>query len=134
MRPIKFRAWVPALRQMWAVAMIDWSEDDIHNGGTHAKLSDVKIMQFTGLHDKNGREICEGDIIECEYHEGMADSRGNVWRGVVTWGEDASFHTERLHVEHNCLYSVRYGGSAIKRWEVIGNIYENPELVKAEVE
>jgi uncharacterized phage protein (TIGR01671 family) len=91
------------------------------------------IMLFTGLKDSNKNDIYESDIIECEYYDELPTTEGEplIWRGVVEWSYDASFHVVRKdkHKQGGC-YSVGYGGSAIKRWEVIGNIYENPELIK----
>jgi len=74
------------------------------------------IEQFTGLHDKNGKEIYEGDILEnpdyeeafvVEYHEGMA--------GYIGWGDDKIA---------GCYLIT---GDEI---EIIGNIHENPELLE----
>ena len=62
-------------------------------------------MQFTGLKDTNGKEIYEGDIL------------GDVWgnKGVVVWDKGIA----RFNKVGGCEWA-----------EIIGNIYENPELVK----
>jgi len=87
--------------------------------------------QFTGLKDKNGREIYEGDIIECEYYPNLPTTKNLkslIWHGIVEYAMDASFHVYKI--PDRMSHAVNYSGSAIKRWEVIGNIYENPELLR----
>lgn len=71
----------------------------------------IDISQFTGLTDKNGKEICEGDVVECY---GMAQS-------ITIDG----FHGYRFMFGLDTL--TRENGVNGK---VIGNIYENPELLK----
>lgn len=93
------------------------------------------LMQYTGLKDKNGREIYEGDVLEFER-------------------EDEGFfgkHDEPVLIRHEVRWDTHYGAGwnfgvshkdGDRRWsypeppedaEVIGNIYENPELVKGVV-
>ena len=76
------------------------------------------IMQYTGLHDKNGKEIYEGDIVK-----------------VRKW---SSFETEIVKFDKGCFYAGMHYGSSTrttlkliqpKMTEVIGNIYENKELL-----
>lgn len=93
-----------------------------------------RLMQYTGAKDSNGKEIYEDDIIECEYYPDLPSTKDLeqfTWRGIVEYGETHThFFIRRTDVENCNIYSVGYGGSAVKRWEVIGNIYENPELLK----
>ena len=76
-------------------------------------------MQFTGLTDKNGKEIYEGDILK------------DSWECVheVYYSEDAQWSTH-LHKHPKHIFPARYLHCAYMQWEVIGNIYENPELLK----
>lgn len=79
------------------------------------------VGQFTGLHDKNGKEIYEGDIIKYK------DSRGQ--------------HIEKVIFDKGCFYAGIHNGSSTRVApklintrisEVIGNIYDNPELLGGE--
>jgi uncharacterized phage protein (TIGR01671 family) len=82
------------------------------------------VGQFTGLLDKNGKEIYEGDIVK---------TKGG-WGGVVLWNSRGYFYVKDNNYsedEEPDLYPL---GSMlcciIKRLEIIGNIHDNPELIK----
>ena len=90
------------------------------------------VGQYTGLHDKNGKEIYEGDVVlykdwEMAYEGGGNDSFIN--KGIVEYCEDnCCFNvTERQTVD---LADVLYKDN--EDLEVIGNIYDNPELLGGE--
>jgi uncharacterized phage protein (TIGR01671 family) len=73
----------------------------------------VEVVQYTGLKDYNGKEIYEGDIVRCQYTE----DRGPRFVDVVEWS--------------NCEFKIgTYGLGEIEAEEIIGNIYENPELIE----
>lgn len=75
MREIKFRAWHKKIRKMFQVGQItlekgiwDYEPDDRKNIGVSIPYQPSFIlMQYTGLHDKNGKEIYEGDIVKTKY-------------------------------------------------------------------
>ena len=96
-------------------------------------LKNAEIMQYTGQCDKNRKDIYEGDVIECEYYPDLPTTKNKdlVWRGVVKYSDNSTSFFVIRNTEHNSCYSVGYSGSAIKRWEVIGNIYESPSLLGA---
>jgi len=72
------------------------------------------VIQFTGLKDKNDKEIYEEDIVKCD-----------DIIVAVTW-KDAAFHV----ITNESQGSSVFVQDRAKRFEVIGNIYENPELLK----
>lgn len=81
------------------------------------------VCEFTGLHDKSGREIFESDIVRC-IDEGELD--GEIFK--VSWqGEDyPAFDIDGFDGESNGLSHFNAAGTI----EVIGNIFENPDLLK----
>jgi hypothetical protein len=80
------------------------------------------VMQFTGLLDKNGKEIYEGDIVQYENQNSMA-----LDTSVVEWVENY----------HPKIGDYGISGFLVKclpdQCEIIGNIYENPELIQSNV-
>jgi len=113
MREIKFRVWGPNSKHMWTweellvhSIPINWLSNDPNFG------SERVIMQFTGLHDKNGVEIYEGDVVESQ----------NFSASEVLF-EDGVFLALDTPLNQD------WGGCPGNEWEVIGNIYENPELI-----
>lgn len=128
-REIKFRVWTPDGDMVeWEHFAYDFSilEQEIH----HFHFADffesfqeqgVKFMQYTGLKDKNGVEIYEGDVVglflgsQCTSVYWDNDFGG--W-GIVARPSSTSNMGEELLANH------------LGTCEVIGNIYENPELLK----
>jgi len=110
MRAIKFRAWVKNDNRM--ESCVDVNPFYIGDcDRLHWKHEEVVLMQYTGLKDKNGKEIYEGDIVE----------HRNVGCLQVTWGH-LGWHLK--NVEHE------WSGWIETSVEVIGNIYEHPHLLE----
>lgn len=111
MREIKFRAWIKKDERMESCISIN----PFHIGDCDRflwKHEEVELMQFTGLKDKNGNEIYEGDIIR-SYND-FGDSFEDL--SIVIWNQEgASF-------DGVVVYDI-------KNEEIIGNIHENPELL-----
>ncbi|MGH1274030.1 YopX family protein [Bacillus cereus] len=116
MRSIKFRVW-----NLMSKKMMDWGEIfdlpawEIFPGTPEQRA--FNVMQYTGLKDKNGKEIYEGDILEFS---------GNVVAlGIVKYNENfATFQA------CNGNSGWLFGNESGTNIEILGNIYENPELVK----
>lgn len=97
------------------------------------ELNNYEAMQYTGLKDKNGKEIYEDDIVNF-----TNDSSGNevckvsfgeyITEGCIDCGGDYAygFYIDSIYIDSN----FNKVGLASRRVEVIGNIYENSELIK----
>ena len=127
----KFRAWDKAYKMMMVVNQIDfedrslWLEADNGDHETRHTITrdfdEVILMQSTGLKDQNGVEIYEGDIIEWRYVITYVDSsqQGNL-------GMSIGFYAQRDDFESYHMLGVG------DEYEVLGNVYENPELLEVE--
>jgi len=114
MREIKFRAWDKRHNQMvlWIdLADIPYARENFF----HYTDKEQVFMQYTGLKDKNDKEIYEGDIVYCSECEN---------KSTVSWdNKSAMFGFHRPNVHDNYIVATDYH-------EVIGNIYENGDLIK----
>lgn len=155
MREIKFRAWDLDNGGMWythrdcddgewgkswyfdeekGVAFSEYMMRDICEGGEHVQKDEWHqpkqiLMQYTGLKDKNGKEIYEGDVIQGwdrtdEYGSGFHYQSFVEWSDYEGMWVAVDKDLEGYVVEQFPLYDYQFD-------KVIGNIYENPELLKA---
>lgn len=124
MREIKFRVWSRSQGYMDLPTSISIDDsghvDHVYCYGDDYADGDFVLMQFTGLKDNNGREIYEGDILDI----GLRDQDGNPVVAPVSYEAYLAGY-----VLDNGGYGIwqRLGGDC----EVIGNIFENPELLEA---
>lgn len=142
MREIKFRAWHIAARRMYYSTTVDMGYQNNETDGSYYmpvafqlgtiprtrvvehrddgdEIEDLlRLMQYTGLKDKNGVEIYEGDIIKYQF------------------SPNSSAVTKVYYQQEECRFAADDGGD--KGWalyddsdlEVIGDVYKNPELLK----
>lgn len=119
MREIKFRAWHKGIKKMYKIGQITlekgvWNyepEDRGFIGMSKPYQPSFVLMQYTGLKDKNGKEIYEGDIV----NQFNVDTIGIVKFKDGLFGIKSKGMFWHIHS---------------KNTEVIGNIYENPELLE----
>jgi len=121
MREIKFRAWDES--RMKGLKKNDFFS--IRNDGyTSISLpssNEPKLMQYTGLTDKNGVEIYEGDIVKFKW---LGEYTGVIKYEDCGFGLSYNANDEQMNVAMRRFYFD-------KNAEVIGNIHENPELLEA---
>lgn len=135
MRDIKFRAWY--MKCMWRVSQLTWHDDEtvlgakLRNDGErglsgymewcrHHPYVKPEFMQYTGLIDKEGREVCEGDIIESDIHEPA--------RMEIKFLEGA-FCATHPKIDLYPLDICHFYPSTGCMFKVIGNVHENPEIL-----
>ena len=156
-REIKFRAWLKEEKQMvnvqelllgpGAACITHWIPG---NKYLQKRADQIELMQFTGLHDKNGKEIYEGDIVKHSYPAGHTTYQVKI--GEFDNGEEYDSHESGCGVYLETVFEhyfvERWKDESFDKWfkkeeeirnvdsypsiddcEVIGNIYENPELL-----
>lgn len=124
MREIKFRCWHKKEKRMFIQSAIHSSGlIEEHKVGTpyltYYGLEEIELMEFTGLTDKHGKDIYEGDILE--YHPNSTEILIDVVsfkHGCFCLGKHPFYSTALGYDIHDIIFKI------------IGNIYENPELLE----
>ena len=112
MREIKFRAWHKKEKRMFNINVLEvnekvYSEIPLDNACNYSyELAELEIMQYTGIKDKNCKEIYDGDIIKKDYISKPVE---------IKWRQEQAQWSMGAFLQHNN--------------EIIGNIYENPDLL-----
>jgi uncharacterized phage protein (TIGR01671 family) len=121
---MKFRAWDIKHEEMMYIDDLYWFEEEgIHeivNGEAHGHHSKYKIMWYTGLNDKNDKEIYEGDMVEYYdwgYKKGIKLFGNVVFYNAAYWIELLKYPTDNELMDEDDEYRV------------MGNVYENPSLL-----
>jgi len=154
MREIKFRAWNKIWKMMSNVDKIEFEDgspisisvtieatdfDHEDEWKDYEIGEDIELMQYTGLKDKNGREIYEGDIVKIEWRE-----KSNIVIGEIAFSNmtyKLKYHPQPEHaIKGKYTAFAEYWSDGEYDWEtleqiispeieIIGNIYENQELL-----
>ena len=153
MREIKFRVWSNLDKKMFIAGELELAEDD--NGEDYYSVSyynpdkkywehligreNIELMQYTGLKDKNGVEIFEGDVVKC-YNKHLnydfsSDKNIPGYGFAVIKNSGWSFYYDKIKADNKWFFYYPEGDNFYPDnidmiIEVIGNIYENPELLE----
>lgn len=130
---LKFRAWHRELGRMMLIKNM-WFQDDkveelelndtVMNDFITAYPDEIELMQSTGFKDKNGKEIFEGDIVRQVRTQPITENE--TITGVVIMIEGAWL------IMNDCEQLASYLWSETDENEIIGNVYENRELLEDE--
>lgn len=125
MRAIKFRAWYAPEKTMW-----DWNSmlSELSSWDKpFESTADWKVMQFTGLKDRDGMDIYEGDIVE--WTHALGDPKAcDSGKGAIHFHYGV-FHTGNIDPLGNQFNGSGYPTNASIEMTVIGNVHQNPELL-----
>ena len=121
MERFEFRAWDKKIKQIYLVGVIDFANKKVQiavvdkHGNCYAeywrKFDEIILMQYTGLTDKNGTKIFEGDILKCQLWDG-------TWENYIIQYEDAEFVALNKNKSNFIISDIW------NQFEIIGNIHE----------
>lgn len=135
-REIKFRAYSSHNHKMYPVSDIEWDIDgriwvtaDDGKNGIELIDEEAHLMQYTGLHDKNGRSIYELDILK------VTGEDGESYVAAVKWFSDEGYPAFDLTgIQGTWSYGINALAiifqEGVETCEVIGNIYEDKQLLE----
>lgn len=136
MREIKFRAWDTKQRKMFYNVESMYEDDPTGMFGKtnsprflcfgecldEVKKGIIELMQYTELKDKNGKEIYEGDIIKT--------GAGDIAVVEHFIGKNICSIISGFNINFKIIQCTDQGSIHESTWKIVGNIYQNPELIK----
>ena len=125
MREIKFRAWSSGRKEMVEVESIHFKGNAVYLISKYlrlvANLDETELMQFTGQKDMNGKEVFEEDILKLENRD----------FGIVQYNNlNCNYYIQLINYHFNVAIDFKKVFSYQSKVEIIGNKYENPELLE----
>ena len=125
MREIKFRAWSSGRKEMAEVESIHFKGNAVYLISKYlrlvANLDETELMQFTGQKDMNGKEVFEEDILKLENRD----------FGIVQYNNlNCNYYIQLINYHFNVAIDFKKVFSYQSKVEIIGNKYENPELLE----
>ncbi|MGK8290911.1 YopX family protein [Staphylococcus aureus] len=122
---LKFKAWDKDKKVMSIIDEIDFNSGYILISTGYKSFDEVKLLQYTGLKDKNNTEIYDGDIAEFKYPH---DKRFKEI-GIITHSAEKACFVIKM-IRDTVQEFELYRGVANSYLKVIGNKFENPELLE----
>ena len=139
MKQLKFRAWIKPQKKMLPVIDLHWdydgelescliegaSKNDYGDTerGIYVPITECELMQFTGLYDKNGKEIYEGDMLK--FIDIFGENRVSEVKTI-----DKLIIASYFSITQQMSWNKTNEDWITESREIIGNIYENKELLK----
>ncbi len=117
---------------MWGT----WNIQDFENENLAYMIDGDTLCQYTGLTDKNGKKIWENDILKGFQYPYLSDGKYNYFAEVTWFGNCPAFGIYTFKNPKSNVRGISEGNTEFmeewisKDWEVIGNIFDNPELLK----
>ena len=128
-REIKFRAWLKEERKMVNVETLFIGINRLCFGNSKTEdlffrdFEEVELMQYTGLKDKNDKEIYGNDLISCNKH-----------KNIVVFFEDGCFKVKYLRNSTTTITCTLNSFLEKYKCKISGNIYEHPELLEETID
>ena len=126
MREIRFRAWDKESKRMFHIARFDFADNTVysHLFACEGYLAEnLKIMQYTGLKDKNGTEIYEGDVVS------VRDFKFSTTHQPVKLIREVAFNHGMYVLSEKGMLDVPISAVLTNDIEVIGNVFQNGGLL-----
>ena len=129
MREVKYKAYWHESKLMTLVYTIDFLQGGarVSDGCVHTGWAgeDCELIQYPGMKDSHGKDVCEGDILEAVFELIDGELKKIMDAGVVVF-KDYGFQVKTFEGHYEPLHEWAQLSEELK---VIGNIYENPELL-----
>jgi len=121
-REIKFRVYISKYKILDTPDIINFNTQEVKYDSDYYSLDDIELMQYTGIKDKNGKKIYEGDIVLIRI------DKTNILHKTVVKFKHGAFIADIIG-DNDYIYLFHFGFNK-DDFGVIGNIYENKNLLE----